>query len=130
MNEPQVNLPWHTEDHWTPSINYLHWGEPKTWYGIPSKYAEKAEEAHEEVVHQTQEAHEEVIGQSDEVIGKLVGEAEKAHEEFTEKAEIKFSQCILLESDDCDNETSVTTLTVPSVPTTWKTKRRAPKCRK
>ena len=35
---------WHTEDHWTPSINYLHWGEPKTWYGIPSKYAEKAEE--------------------------------------------------------------------------------------
>lgn len=35
---------WHTEDHWTPSINYLHWGEPKTWYGIPAKYAEKAEE--------------------------------------------------------------------------------------
>ncbi|TRY70876.1 hypothetical protein TCAL_02904 [Tigriopus californicus] len=35
---------WHTEDHWTPSINYLHWGEPKTWYGIPGHYAEKAEE--------------------------------------------------------------------------------------
>ena len=32
------------KDHWTSSINYLHWGEPKTWYGIPSKYAEKAEE--------------------------------------------------------------------------------------
>ena len=35
---------WHTEDHWTPSINYLHWGEPKCWYGISAKYAEKAEE--------------------------------------------------------------------------------------
>ena len=34
---------WHVEDHWTPSINFLHWGEPKTWYGIPSQYAEKAE---------------------------------------------------------------------------------------
>ena len=34
---------WHVEDHWTPSINFLHWGEPKTWYGIPAKYAEKAE---------------------------------------------------------------------------------------
>ena len=34
---------WHTEDHWTPSINYLHWGEPKTWYGISAHNAEKAE---------------------------------------------------------------------------------------
>ena len=34
---------WHVEDHWTPSINFLHWGEPKTWYGIPSTHAEKAE---------------------------------------------------------------------------------------
>ena len=34
---------WHVEDHWTPSINFLHWGEPKTWYGIPANYAEKAE---------------------------------------------------------------------------------------
>lgn len=36
---------WHTEDHWTPSINYLHFGEPKTWYGVPSSYAEKMEAA-------------------------------------------------------------------------------------
>ena len=34
---------WHVEDHWTPSINFLHWGEPKTWYGIPASFAEKAE---------------------------------------------------------------------------------------
>ena len=35
---------WHTEDHWSHSINYLHWGEPKTWYGIPGKYAQQAED--------------------------------------------------------------------------------------
>jgi histone demethylase JARID1 len=34
---------WHTEDHYTYSINYLHWGEQKTWYGIPSFDADKFE---------------------------------------------------------------------------------------
>uniref|UniRef100_A0A4W4E0B3 [histone H3]-trimethyl-L-lysine(4) demethylase n=1 Tax=Electrophorus electricus TaxID=8005 RepID=A0A4W4E0B3_ELEEL len=35
---------WHIEDHWSYSINYLHWGEPKTWYGVPAVAAEKLEE--------------------------------------------------------------------------------------
>ncbi|XP_046896383.1 lysine-specific demethylase 5C isoform X1 [Hypomesus transpacificus] len=35
---------WHIEDHWSYSINYLHWGEPKTWYGVPSFAAERLEE--------------------------------------------------------------------------------------
>ncbi|XP_058875912.1 lysine-specific demethylase 5C-like, partial [Acipenser ruthenus] len=35
---------WHIEDHWSYSINYLHWGEPKTWYGVPSSSAERLEE--------------------------------------------------------------------------------------
>ncbi|GBN11260.1 Lysine-specific demethylase 5C, partial [Araneus ventricosus] len=36
---------WHNEDHWSYSINYLHWGEPKTWYGVPGGKAEAFEEA-------------------------------------------------------------------------------------
>uniref|UniRef100_A0A8D3D2V0 [histone H3]-trimethyl-L-lysine(4) demethylase n=1 Tax=Scophthalmus maximus TaxID=52904 RepID=A0A8D3D2V0_SCOMX len=35
---------WHIEDHWSYSINYLHWGEPKTWYGVPSVAAGRLEE--------------------------------------------------------------------------------------
>ncbi|XP_069501351.1 lysine-specific demethylase 5C isoform X1 [Ambystoma mexicanum] len=35
---------WHIEDHWSYSINYLHWGEPKTWYGVPSSAAEHLED--------------------------------------------------------------------------------------
>lgn len=36
---------WHNEDHWSYSINYLHWGEPKTWYGVPGGRAEDFEKA-------------------------------------------------------------------------------------
>lgn len=51
---------WHNEDHYTYSVNYskssaavswaqltwiVHWGETKTWYGVPGGDAEKFEEA-------------------------------------------------------------------------------------
>ncbi|CAD7698303.1 unnamed protein product [Ostreobium quekettii] len=36
---------WHVEDHMFYSINYLHWGAPKRWYGVPSRGAAKLEEA-------------------------------------------------------------------------------------
>ena len=34
---------WHIEDHSTYSINYLHLGETKTWYGVPGTDAKKLE---------------------------------------------------------------------------------------
>ncbi|WRT65018.1 uncharacterized protein IL334_001959 [Kwoniella shivajii] len=36
---------WHNEDHYTYSVNYMYWGETKTWYGIPGSDAEKFEQA-------------------------------------------------------------------------------------
>ncbi|XP_010934317.1 putative lysine-specific demethylase JMJ16 [Elaeis guineensis] len=36
---------WHVEDHHLYSMNYLHWGAPKVWYGVPSREAVKLEAA-------------------------------------------------------------------------------------
>lgn len=35
---------WHVEDHCFYSINYLHWGEPKCWYGVPGAEANAFEQ--------------------------------------------------------------------------------------
>ncbi|KAF2858581.1 PLU-1-domain-containing protein [Piedraia hortae CBS 480.64] len=36
---------WHNEDHFTYSANYQHFGDTKTWYGVPGEDAYKFEEA-------------------------------------------------------------------------------------
>ena len=40
---------WHTEDHYFASINYHHFGEPKTWYGVPGSSANRFEAAAKEL---------------------------------------------------------------------------------
>ncbi|KAI8069892.1 JmjC domain, hydroxylase-domain-containing protein, partial [Gongronella butleri] len=41
---------WHNEDHFTYSINYMHWGETKTWYGIPGDDTDKFEQTMRDAV--------------------------------------------------------------------------------
>jgi histone demethylase JARID1 len=41
---------WHNEDHFTYSANYQHFGETKTWYGIPAEDSYKFEQAMREEV--------------------------------------------------------------------------------
>ncbi|CEP14172.1 hypothetical protein [Parasitella parasitica] len=41
---------WHNEDHYTYSINYMHWGETKTWYGVPGSDTAKFEAAMKKAV--------------------------------------------------------------------------------
>ncbi|KAH6800440.1 Transcription factor jumonji family protein / zinc finger family protein [Perilla frutescens var. hirtella] len=36
---------WHVEDHHLYSLNYLHWGDPKMWYGVPGNRATSLEDA-------------------------------------------------------------------------------------
>lgn len=36
---------WHVEDHHFYSLNYMHWGAPKVWYGVPGSAAIQLEQA-------------------------------------------------------------------------------------
>ncbi|CAO0801826.1 unnamed protein product [Mucor circinelloides] len=38
-------LGWHSEDHYTHSISYMHWGETKTWYSVPGYKASSFQDA-------------------------------------------------------------------------------------
>ncbi|XP_071715250.1 lysine-specific demethylase JMJ18-like isoform X2 [Rutidosis leptorrhynchoides] len=36
---------WHVEDHHLYSVNYMHFGDPKIWYGVPGSHATALEDA-------------------------------------------------------------------------------------
>ncbi|CDW52309.1 lysine specific demethylase 5a [Trichuris trichiura] len=52
---------WHIEDHWAYSINYLHWGEPRTWYGVSSMEATKFETAMKDLAPKLFKEHPNVL---------------------------------------------------------------------
>ncbi|BES89234.1 C5HC2 zinc finger [Nesidiocoris tenuis] len=54
---------WHNEDHWSYSINYLHRGDPKTWYGVPGSYAEEFEAAMQEAAPELFESQPDLLHQ-------------------------------------------------------------------
>lgn len=54
---------WHNEDHWSYSINYMHWGEPKTWYGVPGECAVDFEKAIKEAAPELFEAQPDLLHQ-------------------------------------------------------------------
>lgn len=41
---PQFFTEQHVEDHHLYSLNYLHFGDPKVWYGVPGSSASMLEE--------------------------------------------------------------------------------------
>ena len=41
---------WHVEDHYAHSVNYMHWGAPKTWYGVRGDQADQFEEVMRQAV--------------------------------------------------------------------------------
>jgi hypothetical protein len=43
---------WHNEDNYLYSMNYMHSGEGKTWYGVPSMYTPDFERTAAKVVYE------------------------------------------------------------------------------
>lgn len=52
---------WHTEDNHLYSINYLHHGAPKTWYGVPESAAAQFEEVMKKTVPHLFDSHPDLL---------------------------------------------------------------------
>lgn len=56
---------WHSEDHYSYSVNYQHLGDTKTWYGVPGKDAELFESSMKEIAP-------ELFGKQPDILSQLV----------------------------------------------------------
>lgn len=54
---------WHNEDHYMFSINYHHFGAPKTWYAVPGQHAAKFEAVMRESMPKAFEVHPDLLYQ-------------------------------------------------------------------
>lgn len=54
---------WHNEDHWSYSINYLHSGEAKSWYGVPGEHADTFERAMKRIAPELFESQPDLLHQ-------------------------------------------------------------------
>ncbi|CAG0894596.1 unnamed protein product [Darwinula stevensoni] len=59
---------WHTDDHWSYSVNYLHWGEPRTWYGVAGAKADAFETAIHNAAPELFESQPDLLQQQDIII--------------------------------------------------------------
>lgn len=62
---------WHTEDNWLYSINYIHTGAPKRWYGVASTDAPKFEKAFREALPELFQVESDLIHQLTTVVHPL-----------------------------------------------------------
>lgn len=63
---------WHNEDHWSYSINYVHTGAPKTWYGVPGSAARNFERAMNECVPELFEGNPQLLYQLTTLLSPMV----------------------------------------------------------
>ncbi|KAL7324720.1 hypothetical protein PS15p_209870 [Mucor circinelloides] len=56
-------LGWHSEDHYTYSINYMHWGETKTWYSVSGYEASRFQDTMREAVSELFEQQPDLLSQ-------------------------------------------------------------------
>ncbi|ANB12459.1 Jhd2p [Sugiyamaella lignohabitans] len=54
---------WHSEDHYTYSVNYQHLGDTKTWYGIPGCHGDEFEQASKKLVPELFEKQPDILFQ-------------------------------------------------------------------